>query len=107
MKHRYDPSADSVGRRRLLRAGGAAIAAAAGAGVVAAATPAQATDGQPIIQGQVNTAGANNSTTEIRNNGTNNATLKLANPATSIDGDGLTVGGPTLLLRTQPDRGLR
>ena len=53
MKHRYDPSADSVGRRRLLRAGGAAIAVAAGAGVVAAATPAQATDGQPF-----STAGA-------------------------------------------------
>jgi hypothetical protein len=103
MKHRYDPSSDSVGRRRLLRAGGAAIAAAAGAGVVAAATPAQATDGQPIVQGALNNAGANNSTTEIRNNGLNNAALKLSNAATGTDPDGLTVSGPSLLLNPQGD----
>jgi hypothetical protein len=102
MKHRYDPSADSVGRRRLLRAGGAAIAAAAGAGVVAAATPAQATDGQPILHGRINTTAVNDTTTEIQNNGPDNATLKLFNPATSIDEFGLTVGGPTLLLQPNP-----
>jgi hypothetical protein len=103
MKHRYDPSADSVGRRRLLRAGGAAIAAAAGAGVVAAATPAQATDGQPIIQGVPNNAGALNSTTAISNNGLNHGTLTLSNAATGTDvPTGLTVAGPTLVLQPNP-----
>ncbi len=102
MKHKYDPSADSVGRRRLLRAGGVAIAAAAGAGVVAAATPALATDGQPILQGAPNNAGANNSTTGISNNGLNHGTLTLSNAATGTDTDGLTVGGPPLVLNPGP-----
>ncbi len=102
MKHKYDPSADSVGRRRLLRAGGVAIAAAAGAGVVAAATPALATDGQPIIQGVPNNAGANNSTTGISNNGLNHGTLTLSNAATGTDTEGLTVGGPPLVLNPGP-----
>jgi hypothetical protein len=103
MKHRYDPSADSVGRRRLLRAGGAAIAAAAGAGVVAAATPAIADDGDPIILGALNeSAPGINSTTTIQNNGLNHGTVTLRNLATGTDGQGLTVGGPQLVLTPDP-----
>jgi hypothetical protein len=94
MKHRYDPSTDSMGRRKLLRAGGAALAVAAGAGVVAAATPAQATDGQPLIQGQTNT-GLNAGTT-VRNNSTSFPSLAVGNVSVVNDPGGGVAAGPQL-----------
>jgi hypothetical protein len=74
---------EHVGRRRLLRGAGAVVAGVAGAGVAGAvvATPAQAADGQPIVQGQANNG---NTVTEVAISGGNAATsapLKLRNPA--------------------------
>jgi hypothetical protein len=94
MKHRYDPSSDSMGRRKLLRAGGAALAVAAGAGVVAAATPAQATDGQPLIQGQTNT-GLDAGTT-VRNNSSTLPSLAVGNASVVNDPGGGVAAGPQL-----------
>jgi hypothetical protein len=91
MKHRYDPSTDSVGRRKLLRAGGAALAVAAGAGVVAAATPAQANDPNDVLLGGPNNAGT--AATGITNSSPTNPTLALNN-GSAVGG----VGGPQLQL---------
>ncbi|MEV6524183.1 hypothetical protein AB0M43_19715 [Longispora sp. NPDC051575] len=70
--------ATTVGRRRLLRGGAAALAGVAGAGVaVAAASPAQADQGQAILAGVENTATATTTLSTSAATGT----LKVANAA--------------------------
>ncbi|GAA4467350.1 hypothetical protein [Phytohabitans houttuyneae] len=81
-------------RRRLLRRAGTVAAGVAGAGVAGAvaATPAQAADGDPVIQGEANQA---QSSTGLTTNSSTAPTLELANTFEEPGGGG---GGPSLRL---------
>src|SRR4051794_10553437 len=79
-----------IGRRRLLRGGGAVVAGIAGAGVASAvvATPAEATQGNAVLAGLANTE---TDTTGISLTGATTPEAKAALRLTNAAGPALTV----------------
>ncbi|MEH0845497.1 hypothetical protein V6U81_24205 [Micromonospora sp. CPCC 205711] len=93
----------TVNRRRLLRRAGTVAAGIAGTAAVGAATaaPAQADQGQPVVQGVTNDSGG--SSTTVQNAVASSAALRLANTATGTDPLGNTTAGPALRLAPAGD----
>ncbi|WP_410810632.1 hypothetical protein [Micromonospora sp. 067-2] len=92
----------TVNRRRLLRRAGTVAAGVAGTTVVGAAIagPAQADQGQPVLQGVLNSAGNSNTTLSSTSAG---PTLRLANTNKSTNPDGVEFSGPALHLTPSGD----
>jgi hypothetical protein len=93
-----DRDKPGVGRRRLLTGGGVVVAGAVGAGLAsAAAVPASAAAGSPVLQDTVNSAGTSATVTEL--DAANNTTPAFILSNTGIDTSTTPNGaGPALRL---------
>jgi hypothetical protein len=104
MENERESSIGPVRRRRLLRAGGAAVAGAVGAGVVGAvvATPAQAAPGDPVTIGSANAGGT--SSTSLTSSNQPAGTLVLGNTHSATDEFGDKYSGAPLVLTPHTDQ---